>query len=294
MLKILKVAVYMAGMVTAGMLFTACTQGKIPYASEPADNAEKTTQYFLTTSELSETENFSYIVRDNAIVLKKYSGNDTVVDVPEMIEDKEVRGIEARCFENTDRENAVHTVRIPSTVGNINTLAFYNSKFLENIECIDNMNYLSENGILYTSDRISLIAYPENKVDSVYDMPDTVNKIYSNAFSFGNHLREIRLSANLAVIPDYAFAYNSGIQRVVANGKITHIGFASFCKCENLTEIHFSDTVENINDKAILFCHNLKTVTAEKESTVLKDYAERSNVLYNPTKKQNTPDILSD
>ncbi len=285
MLKIFRIAMYMFGIVVAGMLFVSCTQGKIPYSTETGDT-ENTTQDLLPNSELSESGNFRYIVKDNAIVLKKYTGKETAIEVPETIDDIEVRAIDARCFENTAQKNAIHSVKIPSTVSNINIMAFYNSKFLENIECDDNMNYLSENGILYTSDMFSLIAYPENKKESEYNMPNSVNKIYSNAFSFCNHLEKVRLSENLKIIPDYAFAYNSGIRSVIAYGEITHVGFASFCKCENLTEIQFSDTVEYINDKAILFCNNLEKITVSTANPVLEDYAEHIGITCVTTSQQ--------
>ena len=133
---------------------------------------------------------------------------------------------------------------------------------------------------------MSLIAYPENKAGSEYDMPNSINKIYSNAFSFCNHLKKVKLSEKLQIIPDYAFAYNSGIQNVIVHGKITHVGFASFCKCENLKEIQFSDTVENINDKAILFCNNLQKITVSIENPVLEDYAGHIGITYVTTAQQ--------
>ena len=279
MLKILRLSMYLLGVVFAGTSVVACTQGKIPYVgTSMSDNTENTTQYTLQHEELSQEGDFSYELKEDKVLLKKYTGEQTVVEIPEMINDKEVRGIDARCFENPHNENAINTVRIPSTVSNISTMAFYNSKFLENIECADNMNYLSENGVLYTSDMISMVAYPENKADKQYTMPDSVKKIHNNAFSFCNHLEKVELSHNLEIIPDYAFAYNSAVQNVTAYGKVTHIGFASFCKCDNLKEIRLSETVENINDKAVMFCHKLESISTNAENQTVKEYAESIGV----------------
>ncbi len=286
MLKFFKFVIYLFGVTVAGLSFVSCTQGKIPTLSKNSTDTEDTTQYFLTDSELSQNDDFTYTIKDNAVLLKKYTGTEEDVIIPETIQNLEVRTIDARCFENNSNSHAVHTVTIPSTVCNISSLAFYNSKFLENIICDDNISYISENGILYTSDFLSLIAYPENKPDTTYIMPDTITKIYSNAFSFCNCLETVTLSPNLEIIPDYAFAYNASIQSVTATGNISHIGFAAFCKCEKLSSLHFLSSVDNINPKSVLFCNNLKSFSTTNDSSTLKDYAQYLGIVYTVSKKQ--------
>ena len=285
MLRFFKFVIYLFGVTVASFSFVSCTQGKIPIVSQNNNNTEDTTKYFLADSELSQNDDFTYVIKDDAVVLKKYTGTEENVVIPETIQNLEVRTIDARCFENHSNANAVHTVTISSTVCNISTLAFYNSKFLENIICDDNISYISENGVLYTSDFLSLIAYPENKSDTSYVMPDTITKIYSNAFSFCNCLETVTLSPNLEIIPDYAFAYNAGIQSVTAKGNISHIGFAAFCKCEKLSSLRFLSSVDNINPKSVLFCNSLKSLSTANENSILKDYAQSIGIVYTVSKE---------
>ncbi len=225
-------------------------------------------------------QDFTYETTNNSVTILKYKGSKKDVTIPVTIDSLPVTSIDARCFENSKNNAAVHTVSVPYTVTNISTLAFYNSRFLEKIDCNDNPHYVSKSGILYTSDMSALMAYPENKSDTSYSMPNSVNKIYNNAFSFCNNLKKITLSKNVQVIPDYAFAYNSSVENIKLCGNVSSIGFASFCKCLSLSSITFPDTVSDINPNAIMFCNNLKKINVNSDCPSLREYAETLGVTY--------------
>ena len=284
MTRIDKVIAYTLSALAAGSYLIALNACSYEIEKKSQGSSSVSLSVIGSDSEKSAKEytfqDFTYITENNTVTITKYNGTEASVAVPLTIESLPVTSIEARCFENSKNNAAVHTVSVPYTVTNISTLAFYNSRFLEKISCEDNSNYRSKEGVLYTSDMSSLMAYPENKSDTTYSMPDSVNKIFNNAFSFCNNLKEITLSKNIQVIPDYAFAYNSSVENIKICGDVSSIGFASFCKCAKLSSITLPDTVSDINPNAIIFCDNLKTINVNGDCLLLKDYAETLNVTY--------------
>lgn len=284
MTKIDKVIAYTLSALAAGSYLIALNACSYEIEKKSQGSSSVSSSAIRADSEKSAEEctfqDFTYITKNNTVTITKYKGTEASVTVPLTIESLPVTSIEARCFENSKNKSAVHTVSVPYTVTNISTLAFYNSRFLEEISCEDNSNYRSKAGILYTSDMSSLMAYPENKSDTTYSMPDSVNKIYNNAFSFCNNLKEITLSKNIQVIPDYAFAYNSSVENIKICGNVSSIGFASFCKCSKLSSITLPDTVSDINPNAIMFCDNLQTINVYGDCLPLKEYAETLDITY--------------
>lgn len=262
---------------TVGTAFTSlCFPGCSNYNQSTTNNQS----VVETKVENSKYNGFIYEKNDNSITIKKYTGNESVVDIPSEIDDVYVTSIDSLCFENTKYENVINTVIIPSSIETIGSLAFYNSQYLKEIVCDDNFYYTSENGILYTSDISNLIAYPENKADDIYVMPDTVTTISNNAFSYCRNLKKISLSYNLKAIPDYAFAYNSVVKDISSKGNIKEIGFASFYKCSSLEKITLPSTIEKINDNAIVMCEKLKAVNVNGDCSAIKKYAENIGLKY--------------
>ncbi|MEE0265233.1 MAG: leucine-rich repeat domain-containing protein, partial [Acutalibacteraceae bacterium] len=224
------------GAIIAGTSVAACGETNEVHKDEPTQGA---TNISITEeeNEIFENENYRFEKSDNGINLIEYIGYERDVIIPEFIEDEYVTSIEARCFSNTDNENIINSVTLSSYINDISPLAFYNSKFLQIINCHSNDNYLSENGILYTSDMEYLVAYPENKPDTEYIMPDTIKKIYNNAFSFCDNIETIKLSSSLEAIPDYAFAYNSSMSEIKVSESVKSIGYAAFFHCSGLKRL---------------------------------------------------------
>lgn len=214
----------------------------------------------LNEAVLYEHNGFKYEKTDNGINLIKYIGNERDVIIPDIINDLYVTSIDARCFSNTSNENIINSVTVPSSVDEISPMAFYNSKFLQIINCDDNRSFLSDNGVLYTADMMYLVAYPENKPDKEYRIPNTVSKIYNNAFSYCNNLESLTLSDSLEAIPDYTFAYNSSITEVVIPESVKEIGFAAFCQCPNLKKLILSNNDIIMNDEAVIYCEQLEDI----------------------------------
>lgn len=246
------------GAIIAGTSIAACDTNQ----SHTNDTNTVNSNISITDEniEILENENYRFEKSDNGINLIEYIGSERDVIIPDFIDDAYVTSIDARCFSNSENKDIINSVTLSSYINDISPLAFYNSKSLQIINCLSNDNFISENGILYTSDMEYLVAYPENKADIEYIMPDTVKKIYNNAFSFCDNLKILKLSEALEAIPDYAFAYNSSISEVIVSENVKNIGFAAFCHCPNLSKLVLPHKNIEMNDKAIIYCDNLKNI----------------------------------
>lgn len=276
MINFNKFIVLALGTALTSIVLSACTSSEEIKENTSKDGAT----VFDLKVETGISNDFSYEKVDNEITLKKYNGNDKIVNIPSEIESAVVTTIDSHCFENISHKDSVNSVIIPSSIENISTLAFYNSNFLDSIECDDNLNYVSENGILYTSDMSNLIAYPENKKESEYILPSTVSVISNNAFSYCKNLKKVTTSPMLKIIPDYTFAYNKEIEEVIIADGVEDIGFASFYKCSNLKSLTLPSTVKNINENAIILCDNLNIIKMNGENENVKKYVENVGIKY--------------
>ena len=119
-------------------------------------------------------------------------------------------------FENC---TSLTDIIIPDSVTTISDYIFYGCSSLTSINVSEsNLNYSSQNGILFNKDKTSLIAYPGNKSGALYTIPNSVTYIYDYAFNACNSLTSIS-------IPN----------------SITKISGCAFYGCNNLTSINVSE-----------------------------------------------------
>ncbi|MBQ1296004.1 MAG: leucine-rich repeat protein [Clostridiales bacterium] len=76
-----------------------------------------------------------------------------------------------------------------------------------------NVNYSSEDGVLFDKAKTYLVAYPAGKTDSTYTVPDSVTSINSGAFSMNTHLTAINVGEN-----NTRYTSEDGVLYMVNNG----------------------------------------------------------------------------
>ncbi len=281
MIKVCKMIVCALGAVIASSSLTACNDSSpVTQSKASAMSLTESGSYSKYTIETGEYGDFVYEKGNDYIAISQYTGTDKDVIIPETIENLKVTTIKSRCFENTNNADIINSVTLPSSINNVSSLAFYSSRYLHTINCDNNSYYVAEDGILYTADMADLVAYPENKPDTEYTLPDSVTKINNNAFSFCNNLKKITLSPSLETIPDYTFAYNSAVSEVIVPANVKEIGFAAFCRCSSLEKIILPNSITDINDNAIVFCNNLQSIESYGNNDVIKKYADNLGVQY--------------
>jgi len=112
--------------------------------------------------------------------------------------------------------NRITTATIPNSVTSIGERAFSNCSGLTAINvAAGNANYSSENGVLFSKNKATLIQYPAGK-QGAYAISNSVTTIGNYAFSNCNGLTEITIPNSVTSIGDYAFSNCSGLTAVTS------------------------------------------------------------------------------
>ena len=154
------------------------------------------------------------------------------------------------------------------------------------VECFEvddtNSQYTSVDGVLFSKDKTTLIAYPVLCKEDEYTVPDSVSVIGKNAFANAS-LKNISVnSTNVSIIEEGAFKLTkkllsfvwpssvyevstsafegSGIKSIVLSGAVEKIGRAAFWNCISLTEINIPDSVKCIEMVAFNNCKKLASI----------------------------------
>ncbi len=119
-----------------------------------------------------------------------------------------------------DSAGSLVSVDLGKNVEHIGKSAFNNCKSLENINISEqNTLYSSESGVLFNSDKTTLICYPMNKQKNKYQIPDSVTGIESDAFGKCTALKSIVIGDNLSSVGKNAFKDCDSLETVYCTFK---------------------------------------------------------------------------
>ncbi len=101
---------------------------------------------------------------------------------------------------------------IPKTIDKINTQTLSNALNLQNISVESGGNYYSQDGILYSKDKTTLLCYPSAKQQGEFTFPNFVTTIAKNAFYSCPNLLKITILQNIITIQDGCFVNMQNLQ----------------------------------------------------------------------------------
>lgn len=185
------------------------------------------------------------------------------------------------------------SVTLPDTAQEIQTLAFYNCLALTEITASEeNDSFVSEDGVLYSRDKTTVVAYPMAKSGTSYTIPDGVTAIGAGAFA-GTDLTAVTIPSGVITIDMDAFYNCTALTAVKLPDTVTGIGDHAFASCKELAEIIVPASVEAVGYYAFYACDKLETaaflntgcdICNDKdtlpERTVLRGYADSAAQLY--------------
>lgn len=171
----------------------------------------------------------TYEVEDNGevTITGLLNINAVSIDIPEQIGGRNVTKIASTAFAN---RVYLESINLPKTIKEIESGAFYKAYRLVSVTVdSDNLYFTSDNGILYSKNKDTLVLYP-TKAGSTFTVPATVKKIgdYAFYYSMDMGISSIRFNEGLEEIGDYAFAYNETITDISFPSTLKKIGSHAF------------------------------------------------------------------
>ena len=221
-----------------------------------------------------------YVVRNGEVHIEDYT-DSTIRDTVTIPDD--VDGVPVTVISDFSVCNAetLRVINIGKNVREIGAWAMTNNQKLQAFNVSpENEYFTSIDGVIYTKDLETLVAYPPAKGvdisdDNVvlddsaglsYTIPDGVRVIRSKAFYKCGHLEEINLPDSLEIIEEKAFHYCSAVKGFTLPEGLIEIGKDAFAYCwsEDFTELSIPASVERIGEYAMYNTNAIVTIYVNK------------------------------
>lgn len=169
--------------------------------------------------------------------------------------------------------HSLERIFIPSSVTYIGSFAFENNKGLLSIDVDkNNLNYSSEEGVLFSKDKSQLIRYPEGNKTTEYVIPNNVIYVNMDAFRYCSNIESVTIPKNVKAIYGAAFSECTKLKNIKMENGLESIGEFSFQHCDSLEKIDIPSSVTYIGDYAFSFCDNLKSVTINNSNCTIYNH----------------------
>ena len=154
--------------------------------------------------------------------------------------------------------NALSELRIPASVKQLDATAFTYSSIKE-FE-IDNNNpyYTVVDGVIFSKDLKTLVAFPPNTEKKEYTIPPMTKVIGVGAF-MGSELRYINIPDSVIRIDECAFE-GGKLRSLEMPDSVTEIGHSLFHRCRNLEHLRLSNSLADIPGQTFSSCDKLKKI----------------------------------
>jgi hypothetical protein len=153
------------------------------------------------------------------------------------------------------------SVSIGTGVTSIGSYAFQSCSSLTAITVdLANLNFSSNEGVLYNKNQTILKLYPVGK-SGAFTIPDSVTSIESYAFKGCTGPTSVSIGTGLTSIGASAFEGFTGLTSITIPNSITSIGNYAFKGCTGLTSITIPNSVTSIGDYAFEGCTGLSSVS---------------------------------
>lgn len=174
---------------------------------------------------------FSYVEReDGTLEVTNYTGNDTVIAIPDQINGKKVVSLGA----SFSKCRPLRAVALGANISSISPVPFSDSISLTYI-AVDSRNpyFTSKDGILYNKGMTELIFCPMGREGNV-EIPEGVTSIGKGAF-LGCHLvTGVTLPEGLASIGESAFGNCISLPELTVPASVAELGNAVFFRVQQL------------------------------------------------------------
>lgn len=179
----------------------------------------------------------------------QYDGEEEVVNIPESLASS-YPTLKRHAFPYGYHDGSkIRIINIPATLTNIESGAIYDIPTLDAINVDENNpNYKSVDGILYSKDMKTLIAYPANKKDTTFKVPEGVEVIARYALSYNENLERIIMPSTLKKIETKGVYANPNLVKLDLNEGLEEMDISGTSFNEKLEVLVIPSTVKELND----------------------------------------------
>lgn len=197
-------------------------------------------------------KDMKYVRNGEGVTLTDYSGDKSVLEIPEELNGYTVTGIGKEAL-----NEKVTVVHIPACVTDISSTAF---RWAENLTTITvdegNTAYYAKDGVLYAADG-TLVCYPRGRTAVSFTPGE-------GTFAIGDH----------------AFYDVDGINKLVIPSSVKSMGAYAVYDCDALKEVVFEGDLTPGNG-CFMFCHRELDITGPKDAPKLAEYADKIYLNFN-------------
>ena len=156
--------------------------------------------------------------------------------------------------------NQLERVFIPKSVVSIeNSIFTWCGKLSEISVDPANPSFCSHDGVMFSKDMATLIAYPPAKTGTTYTIPQNVTRLGYGAFFRCNRLQQIVIPDTVTIISDFAFAFCSSLKDITVPYGVKEIASCAFEETA-ITEIELPNSVTSIESCAFYLCSSLNYI----------------------------------
>ena len=230
----------------------------------------------MSIESLESTEIDGFLFNEGTIT--GYTGEDTVVNVPETLGGQPVKAISAEAFKN----NVVITqVDIPDTVTSIGTGAFMGCTALEVVTLPKKLSSVGTdvfNGCISlksitipgTLKRVGKMMFYGCSALTDVVLEEGVQYTGTNAFEYCSLLTSVKVPSTLKAVSTWSFGYCKKLTKFDIPEGVTSLGSSAFYYCNVLNDIIIPDTVDDIGTHCFRECWNLSNLTLSNNVTTLQ------------------------
>ena len=151
---------------------------------------------------------------------------------------------------------------IPATLTGLGSSVFSGCRRLSEFYVESgNQYYKAVDGVLFTKDGKTLVAYTMGDITSYYYVPAGTEVIARSAFNDSYRLEHVYFPDSLRIIEPYAFAYCESLWAVTFTPNITRIGDSAFRSCVRLYRAMFKNPDVILESSVFANCDTMEDIT---------------------------------
>lgn len=184
----------------------------------------------------------------------------------------------------------LRNVTIPDTINHVGEYAFGGCSLLTAINVSSGNNYyVSVDGVLYTKDLQTLVAFPGGL--TLFLPLCSVKKIANYAYYNCSEMTSVAISDNETEIGNYAYAGCKTLNNIPLSYSLKFIGEGAFLDCKNVTNFTIPSGVTVIRDNTFSGCTSLTSIQLPRNlahigNAAFKDCNELQDVYFLGSNKE--------